>query len=342
MLEAIRKGPGAVSPGLGPLAGELRPAPGRRHPERPPSSEPPSATPPRPWPSHLGGRRASWRSSERGWASLLRRASQDPNYRWSHGSPELPPSGMLALVADSRRSGQDLAWQGRRRSGRGAPLRRPDRAHHRPLRRRVGRGLVEYSWATAEGPLRHGDAEVPSSTSISAPRRQAVLHSPTEGTLMLDPPAGVAGDGGAYAGAAARFLDFRPLPDGRRGPDLVAKHGYRPGGSSLRHEQVPPAGRGAHHRPAPPSADALHRCADLPPRRLGLRSEAASQHHGWWWTPPAPWRVTRSSAPKRRWRPSSSRSPPRGAGGIGRLHSDYERWCPSADWVTTGSGCWRR
>ncbi len=39
-------------------------------------------------------------AGERGWSSLLKRSTSDPNYRWSHGSPRASASGLLALVAE--------------------------------------------------------------------------------------------------------------------------------------------------------------------------------------------------------------------------------------------------
>ena len=171
-------------------------------------------------------------SGERGWGTLLERASRDPGYRWSHGSPRATSSGLLALVAEF--------YAG---AGKTFGLSKYD-ADREEVRRYVAQiegtvaryggesdaALVEY--LLKEGPKGLSAMVMPEAAvfDFNQRSRSAKLHAihPIEGTLMLDHPLVLLETPTLTAEQRRAFLDFARFLTGRDGQAIVAKHGYRP------------------------------------------------------------------------------------------------------------------
>jgi Ca-activated chloride channel homolog len=170
--------------------------------------------------------------AERGWTSLLAKASTDPAYRWSHGSPRASASGLLALTAEF--------YAG---SGKTYGLSKTDadqegvRQYVAGIERTVARyggesdaALVDY--LLKDGPKAASAIVMPEASVFDFNSRtkvgQLVAVSPAEGTLMLDHPLILVETPSLGAEQRKAFLDFGRFLSGSDGQAIVAKHGFRP------------------------------------------------------------------------------------------------------------------
>lgn len=169
---------------------------------------------------------------ERGWATLLKRASGDPTYRWSHGSPRASASGTLALVAEF------YAGAGK---SHGLTKEDADREEVRryvdQLEKTIARYGGESDAALVDYLLKDGSKNLsatvlPEASVFDFNRRSRVdklyaIH-PTEGTLMLDHPLVLLETPDLTPEQRRAFLDFSRYLTGPEGQAIVVKHGFRP------------------------------------------------------------------------------------------------------------------
>lgn len=199
---------------------------------------------------------ATWQGSEaelgpegeRGWSTLLRRASGDSGYRWSHGSPRASASGMLALVAEF--------YAG---AGKGFGLTKADadredvRSFVTEIEGTIARyggesdaALVEYLLAEGQKALSAMVMPEASVFDFNERSRSAKLFAvhPAEGTLMLDHPLILLERPDLTPEQRRAFLDFARFLTGPEGQALVMKHGYRPVDLAMDMGDSPLAGQG--------------------------------------------------------------------------------------------------
>ncbi len=169
---------------------------------------------------------------ERGWATLLKRASGNPDYRWSHGSPRASASGMLALVAEF--------YAG---AGKGYGLTKADadreevRRYVAEIERTIARYGGESDAALVDYLLREGarglsatvlpEASVFDFNQQSRGDKLRAVH-PSEGTLMLDHPLVLLETPDLTPDQRRAFLEFSRFLTGPEGQAIVVKHGFRP------------------------------------------------------------------------------------------------------------------
>ncbi len=183
---------------------------------------------------------ATWRGREGelgagkggGWATLLQRASQDPGYRWSHGSPRASASGLLAVTAEF--------YAGAKKSF-GLTKADADRQEVRSYVAQIEKTIARYGGesdaALVEYLLREGESALSATVMPEASvfefnqrSRGARLYAiqPTEGTLMLDHPLVLLETADLTPDQRRAFLDFARFLGGSEGQAIVAKHGFRP------------------------------------------------------------------------------------------------------------------
>ncbi len=183
---------------------------------------------------------ATWQGREaelgqagrRGWSTLLQRSAQDPNYRWSHGSPRASASGMLALVAEFY-SGANKTFGLTKTDA----DRQEVRAYVGQIERTVARyggesdaALVDY--LLKEGPKALSAIVMPEAAVFefngrSRTDKLQAIH-PAEGTLMLDHPLVLMETAGLRPDQRRAFLEFSQFLTGGEGQRIVAQHGFRP------------------------------------------------------------------------------------------------------------------
>lgn len=202
---------------------------------------------------------ATWRGregelgagGERGWASLLQRASREAGYRWSHGSPRASASGMLALTAEFYAGANKTFGLTK------ADADREDvRRYVAQIEKTIARYGGESDAALAEYLLKEGQnalaAIVMPEASIfdfNQRSRGAKLYAihPTEGTLMLDHPLILLETADLTPDQRRAFLDFGRFLTGRDGQEIVVKHGYRPIDLAFDMERSPLRDEGLSH-----------------------------------------------------------------------------------------------
>ncbi|MGQ9675280.1 MAG: extracellular solute-binding protein [Chloroflexota bacterium] len=176
--------------------------------------------------SELGAR------SERGWASLLQRASQDTHYRWSHGSPRASASGMLALVAEFY-AGANKTY--------GLTKADADRQEVRDYVAKIEKTIARYGGesdaALVEYLLKEGQSALsamvmPEASVFDFNRRSRgskleAIH-PVEGTLMLDHPLVLLETAALTPEQRRAFLEFARFLSGPEAQEVVVRNGYRP------------------------------------------------------------------------------------------------------------------
>ncbi|MDP2663410.1 MAG: VWA domain-containing protein, partial [Dehalococcoidia bacterium] len=183
---------------------------------------------------------ATWRGREGelgagkggGWATLLQRASQDPGYRWSHGSPRASASGLLAVTAEF--------YAGAKKSF-GLTKADADRQEVRSYVAQIEKTIARYGGesdaALVDYLLKEGESALSATVMPEASvfdfnqrSRGAKLYAiqPAEGTLMLDHPLVLLETADLTPDQRRAFLDFARFLGGSDGQAIVAKHGYRP------------------------------------------------------------------------------------------------------------------
>jgi len=183
-----------------------------------------------------------------GWASLLDRASQDPTYRWSHGSPRASASGMLAVTAEF------YAGAGKSFGLTKADADREDvRRYVAQIEKTIARYGGESDAALVEYLLKEGqsalsaivmpEASVFNFNQRSRGARLYAVH-PDEGTLMLDHPLVLLETADLTPDQRRAFLEFARFVTGNDGQAIVAKHGYRPVDLAFDMEKSPLAAAG--------------------------------------------------------------------------------------------------
>jgi len=171
-------------------------------------------------------------AGQRGWASLLQRASQDQNYRWSHGSPRATASGMLAVVAEFY-VGAKKTFGLSKADADSEDVRRYVAEIEKTIARYGGESdaaLVEY--LLKEGPNALSATVLPEASVFdfnqhSRGNKLYAVH-PAEGTLMLDHPLILMETASLTPEQRRAFLDFSQFLTSADGQAIVAKHGYRP------------------------------------------------------------------------------------------------------------------
>ncbi|MDO8688602.1 MAG: VWA domain-containing protein [Dehalococcoidia bacterium] len=183
---------------------------------------------------------ATWRGREGelgagkggGWATLLQRASQDPGYRWSHGSPRASASGLLAVTAEF--------YAGAKKSY-GLTKADADRQEVRSYVAQIEKTIARYGGesdaALVDYLLKEGESALSATVMPEASvfdfnqrSRGASLYAiqPAEGTLMLDHPLVLLETAGLTPDQRRAFLDFARFLGGSDGQAIVARHGFRP------------------------------------------------------------------------------------------------------------------
>lgn len=183
---------------------------------------------------------ATWRGKEgdlgspeeRGWGSLLRRSSQDPNYKWSHGSPRASASGMLALIAEFY-AGANKSFGLDKSDADSEPVRQYVTQIEKTIARYGGESdaaLVDYLLQQGQNGLSATVMPEASVFDFNQRSRSAKLSSiaPVEGTLMLDHPLILLDTPDLTPDQRRAFLDFARYLTGPDGQAIVAKHGFRP------------------------------------------------------------------------------------------------------------------
>ena len=171
-------------------------------------------------------------SDERGWAALLRKASEDANYKWSHGSPRASASGMLALVAEFY-AGAGKAFGLSKADADQESVRKYVAQLERTIARYGGESdaaLVEYLLKEGERGLSALVMPEASAFDFNQRSKGAKLYAiqPVEGTLMLDHPLILLETAKLTPELRRAFLDFARFLTGSEAQALVVKHGYRP------------------------------------------------------------------------------------------------------------------
>ena len=199
---------------------------------------------------------AAWRgregelgaAGERGWASLLQRASRDANYRWSHGSPRASASGMLALTAEFY-AGANKTFGLTKADADREEVRRYVAQIEKTIARYGGESdaaLVEYLLKEGQNALSAivmPEAAIFDFNQRSGGAKLYAVH-PAEGTLMLDHPLILLETADLTPDQRRAFLDFGRFLTGRDGQALVVKHGYRPIDLAFDMERSPLRGAG--------------------------------------------------------------------------------------------------
>lgn len=183
---------------------------------------------------------ATWRGREgelgapdqRGWAGLLQRASSDPGYRWSHGSPRATASGMLALVAEFY-AGANKTFGLTKADADNENVRRYVAQIERTIARYGGESdaaLVDYLLRDGQNALAATVMPEASVFDFNQRSRSAKLSTvqPAEGTLMLDHPLILLETPELTPEERRAFLEFGRFLAGPDAQGIVVKHGYRP------------------------------------------------------------------------------------------------------------------
>ncbi len=183
---------------------------------------------------------ATWRGKEaelggpeeRGWGALLRRSSQDPSYRWSHGSPRASASGMLALIAEFY-AGANKSYGLTKADADNEDVRRYVAQVERTIARYGGESdaaLVDYLLKEGSNTLSATVMPEASVFDFNQRSRAAKLAAiaPAEGTLMLDHPLILLETAQLTPEERRAFLEFARFLTGPDGQAIVARHGFRP------------------------------------------------------------------------------------------------------------------
>lgn len=199
---------------------------------------------------------ATWRGregelaagGEGGWAALLERASRDPGYRWSHGSPRASASGMLALTAEFYAGARKTFGLTK------ADADREDvRRYVADIEKTIARYGGESDAALVEYLLREGEKALlavvmpeASAFDFNQRSRAAKLYAihPGEGTLMLDHPLVLLETADLTPDQRRAFLEFSRFVTSSEGQAIVVKHGYRPVDLAYDMEKSPLKGAG--------------------------------------------------------------------------------------------------
>jgi Ca-activated chloride channel family protein len=172
------------------------------------------------------------KEGQRGWTSLLQRASQDQNYHWTHGSPKASASGMLALVAEFyAATKKDIGLNK-------TDIDRQDvRENVSKLEKTISRyggdsdaALVDYLLKSGQHAL--AATVLPEASVFDYNRRtkgaKLAAVAPSEGSLMLDHPLVLLESADLLPQQRRAFLDFGRFLTSEEGQKIVVKHGYRP------------------------------------------------------------------------------------------------------------------
>ena len=182
---------------------------------------------------------ALWRGSagglgpadQQGWASLLRKGSEDSSFHWSHGSPRASASGMLALVAEFY-AGAGKTYGLTKDDADREDVRRYVTQIEKTIARYGGEGdaaLVEYLLKEGQKALSATVMPEASVFDFNQRSRSAKLDAiyPAEGTLMLDHPLVLLETPELTPDQRRAFLEFSRFLTGPDGQAIVVKHGFR-------------------------------------------------------------------------------------------------------------------